>query len=189
MIVLFERYLMGDTEGEPDGNFLCDPYLEVRDQEGVEYRDEEMLGRFDAELIGWEMPEPIENEFVFVGFSHLHDDSMFAMLVVGVLVIIATIIFVKRDPEVTYTVLDKFGIAANFVLVLAVVPVLTGAIWFSQIAIGGDEFFFKMAYCIPVLVTFTVAASIALRRNGFRRSGFFIQFAGLVLLRVILFFG
>ena len=187
--VLFDRFLMGDTEGEPDGDFLYDPYLAVRDREGMEYVDEDMLGRFDAELIRWEMPEPVENEFVFVGFSHLHDDSMFAMLVVGILVIVATMIFVKRNPEVTYKLLDKFAIAANFVLVLAVIPVLTGAIWISQIAVKDEEFFFQVALCIPAIVAFTVSASIALRRNGFRKSGFFIQFAGLVLLRVILFFG
>ena len=35
--------------------------------------------------------------------------------------------------------------------------------------------------CIPAITAFTVAASVALRRKGFRKTGFFIQFAGPVI--------
>jgi hypothetical protein len=35
--------------------------------------------------------------------------------------------------------------------------------------------------CLPAVTAFTVAASVALRRKGFRKVGFFIQLAGPVI--------
>ena len=176
IITLFNnKYLMGDTKGVPEATFLYDPYLAVMDDEGIEYVDAETLSIFNAQLISWELPEPVENSFKFVKFSHLHDTSMFAMLIVGILVIVACMIFVKRDKTIPYKALDKISIVVNFIVVLVVIPIATGAIWFSQIVAGGNEFSFQLMLCIPVFTAFTVAASISLRRKGYTKAGFFVQ--------------
>ena len=187
--VFFDRYLMGDTKGEPDANFRYDPYLAVLDRDSIEYVDEQMLGQFDAELISWELPEPVENSFVFAGFSHLHDDSMFATVAVGILVILASMIFVKKDPSIAYKALDKVSTVVNFIMVLAVLPIITAAIWFAQILDSGVDFLFCLTLCMPAVMAFSVAVSIALRRNGFRKSGFFVQFVGPVLMELLLLLG
>ena len=44
---------------------IPEPYLAVYDNKGVEYSDMETLEKFGAELISWEMPQPIENSFRF----------------------------------------------------------------------------------------------------------------------------
>jgi hypothetical protein len=176
IITIFSnKYLMGDTKGEPEATFIYEPYLAVMDQDGVEYEDEETLSNFDAQLISWELPEPVENSFQFLKFSHLHDNSMFAMLIVGILVIIACMIFVKRDKTIPYKALDKISIVVNFIVVLVVIPIATGAIWFSQIVAGGNEFSFQLMLCIPVFTAFTVAASVSLRRKSYTKAGFFVQ--------------
>ena len=69
---------------------------------------------FDAEIISWEYPEPIENSFKFVGISRLHAISMAAMLVIAFLTIIVCIIFVRKAKDLHYKALDAFSIAANF---------------------------------------------------------------------------
>ena len=46
---------------------------------------------------------------------------------------------------------------------------------------GGEDIVTQILLCTPAITAFTVAASIALRRNGFTKTGFFIQFAGPVL--------
>ena len=170
--------LMGDADGI---SYHYDPYLAVMDNEGMEYSDEETLSLFDAEIIDWVYPEPIDNTFQFVGFSKLHDSSMFAMLAVGILTILACLILVKRDKAIPYKALDKVSIALNCVVCFVAIPFITFVTAFLQITMSGDELIYQIYLCIPALTAFTVAASIVLRRIGFTKAGFFIQWVGPVL--------
>ena len=177
-------YLMG----EPDFGYSREPYLAVMDAEGYEYEDAETLSIFHAEIVSWVMPEPVENSFSFAGFSHLHDSSMFAMLAVGILVILACMIFVKRDQTVSYKTLDKVSIVLNVLVVFVVLPVAAIIVYFTQIVASGPEFSYQLLLCLPVFTAYTVAASICLRRKGFTRAGFFIQlitpaFFGLLMIQ------
>ena len=174
-------YLMGDTKDMDYEPFLEEPYLEAIDKEGYPYDINEMPSEFESEIISWEYPEPIENTFVFSGFSILHEGSMFAMLLVGLLVMIACIIFVKRDKTVPYKVLDKLSAVLNCVICFATIPFITFTTALLQITMNGDELMYQIYLCIPALTAFTVAASIALRRHGFTKSGFFVQLVGPVL--------
>lgn len=175
------HYLMGDAKGEPESTLLYDPYLAVMDEEGVEYEDAETLGKFDAALLSWELPEPVDNSFRFAGFSLLHDSSMLAMLIVGILVILACVIFVKRDKSVSYKTLDKISVVLSFFIALAVIPFITVIVLMMQIAVSGNEAAYQRMLCLPAFTAFTVAASIALRRNRFTKTGFFLQLAAPLL--------
>jgi hypothetical protein len=44
-----------------------------------------------------------------------------------------------------------------------------------------DDILYQIFLCIPALTAFAVASSIALRRSGFTRTGFLVQFVGLVI--------
>ena len=167
--------LMGDADGVA---FHYDPYLAVMDSEGMEYDDAEHLSQFDAEILDWEYPAPVENALEFAGFSKLHTGSMLAMLVVGLLVILACVIFVKRDKTVPYKALDQISIVFNYLIAIAAIPFATLVIALMQIYVSGDEFVYQADLYVPAITAFTVAASIALRRKGFTKTGFFIQFAG-----------
>ena len=183
--IFSDRYLMGEADGA-----AChyDPYLAVIDGEGYEYEDEESLSRFDARIVDWDYPEPVDNSFRFVGFSVLHDVSMFAMLAVGILVILACMILVKRDKSVPYKALDKVSIVINFVICFAAIPFITFVTTLMQITVSGDELAYQIMLCVPALTAFTVAASIALRRTQYTKSGFFIQLIGPMLFALALIF-
>jgi hypothetical protein len=183
--IFSNRNLMGDADGVAVN---YNPYLAVIDSEGYEYEDEETLSQFDAEIIDWVYPEPVDNSFKFVGFSSLHDDSMFAMLAVGILTILACTIFVKRDKALPYKALDKVSIVLNCVICFAALPFMTFITALFQITMGGDELSYQISMCIPALTAFTVAASIALRRIRFTKAGFFVQFIGPVLFALPLIF-
>lgn len=186
IIPLFStRKLMGDSDGK---DFHYDPYLAVIDSEGYEYEDEEALSHFDAEIIDWVYPDPVDNSFRFVGFSGLHDISMFAMLAVGILTMFACMIFVKRDKTVPYKTLDKLSIVMNFIICFAAIPFMTFIAALMQITVSGDELAYQTLLCIPAFTAFTVTASIALRRIRFPKTGFFVQFAGPVLFMLPLIF-
>ena len=187
IITIFsDEYLMGDTKGVPEATFRYDPYLAIIDSEGFEYDVMEKEGMFDVELVSWEQPEPIENDFVFVGFSKLHDTSMIAMLIVGLLVLIACMIFVKRDKSVPYKALDKISLVLNYIAVLAAIPFMTVIAALMQIYVSGDEFVYQVELCVPAITAFTVAASVALRRKGYTKTGLFIQFVGPVLFALMI---
>ena len=178
VIIFSDSTLMGDPS---DAGMNYDPYLAAMDSEGVEYSEEETKALFDAEIIEWVYPEPINNSFKFTGFSHLHSTSMIAMLLVGILVIVACMIFVKRDKTISYKALDKISRVLNFVMVLAAIPFMTLVAGLMPIYVSGDEFVYQLNLCIPAITAFTVAVSVSLRRKGFTKAGFFTQFVGPVL--------
>lgn len=176
-----EYYLMGDTNAMDYEPFLEEPYLEAVDKEGCSYEETEMPSEFAAEIISWEYPEPIENNFVFSGFSMLHAGSMIAMLAVGLLTIVACLVFVKKDTTVSYKPLDKLSVLVNVAACFPVIPFITICTGLLPLTMSADELMYQIFLCIPALIAFTVAASIALRRKGFTKTGFFLQFAGPVL--------
>ena len=179
--VLDAWYLMNDQESVEYDTFLEEPYLEAVDAEGYSYEDGEMPSEFTAEIISWEYPEPIENRFTFGGFALMHAGSMLAMLVVGLLTVLACVIFVKKDQSLAYNVLDTFSIVLNFAICILAIPFITFTSAFFQLTISTDSVFYQVYMCIPAITAFTVAASIALRRKGFRKTGFFIQLVGPVI--------
>ena len=174
-------YLMGDRNDPDYEPFLEEPYLGALDKDGYPYEEGEMPSEFTAEIISWEYPEPIENTFTFSGFSTLHAGSMLAMLAVGLLTILACIIFVKKDETISGNALDRVSVLINCAVCFAAIPFITSCTIFMQLTMGSMDLLYQVFLCIPALTAFTVAASIALRRNGFAKTGFFIQFVGPVL--------
>ena len=182
VFIFADDYLMGDGDrGDAYSDVIPEPYLAVYDKEGYEYHDPQMLDQFDAQLLSWETPQPIENTFVFNGFSLLHDISMAVMLAVGLLTIIAMMVVVKRDKTVPYKVLDQISVVLNYLVCFLGIPFFTLSALLLQLTMSGEEFIYQVYLCIPALTAFTVAASIALRREGFAKTGLFIQLTGPVL--------
>lgn len=173
IINLDADYLMGDPDKYEYVSGNEDPILEANDADGYSV---DISETFDAEIISWELPEPIENSFRFIGFSRLHAISMFAMLLVGVLTIIACVIFAKKEPGLQYKVLDALSIAANFIVGLMVIPFVTLVIFLFPLVIDEASIMYQIYLCIPALTAFGVAASVALRRKGFTISGLLVQF-------------
>ena len=108
-----------------------------------------------------------------------------AVVLVGLLVILATVIFVRRDKSVPYKLLDKLSIFVNFAVLLVALPFIVLVTGMMQITVSGDELAYQILLCIPALTAFALAASIALRRCNYTKSGFFIQFAGPALFMLI----
>ena len=178
IVMLFnDCYLMEDKRADYYEPALEPPVLEAMSKDGMEQRGEDDLPSiFDAEIVSWEYPEPIDNKFVFCGFSHLHTSSMVALVVVGLLLIIACIIFVKRDKENRLKVIDWISLVFNVLSGVFVVPILILLIAFMQLTIDGDSLIYQIFLCIPGATMFTIAASLALRRLGYSKTGFFVQF-------------
>ena len=174
------HYLMGDTDND-SWSPLEDPFLEAEDQQDNELEQTQMLEMFDAEIISWEYPEPVKNTFAFSGFSIMHTGSMLAMLLAGLLTVIACMIFVRKDTDVSYKSPDQLSLAFNFIISIIAIPFITLVIGLAPLTMDTTSFEYQFFLCIPALTAFTVAASIALRRKGFAKSGLIVQFVGPVL--------
>lgn len=186
VFIFSNDYLMGDGyTGEAYSDAIPEPYIAAYDNMGVEYTDMETLEKFGAELISWETPQPIENSFCFSGFVMLHDGSMMLMLLVGILTIVACMIFVKRDKTVPYTALDKVSIVFNFLVVFMALPFMTLVVLLMPLYVSGDEIIYKLDLCVPAITALSVAASLSLRRKGHSVTGFCVQFAGPVLFAIL----
>ena len=181
IVGLDEGYLMGDPDIYEIEVGNEDPYFVAYNSDGMEV---DVLEMFGAEIISWDYPEPIENSFQFAGFSVMSIGSMLAMMLAGVLTIIVCAIFVKKDPDIQYQVIDKLSAVFNFIIGLVGVPIITFLIVFMQIVVSGDEFMYQVYLCIPALSMFAIAASVALRRKGFPKSSWLVQFAFPILLFV-----
>lgn len=186
VFIFNDDFLMGDGEiGEMYYDDIPEPYLAVYDNMGVEYSDMETLEKFGAELISWEMPQPIENSFRFSGIVMLYSDSMLLMLLVGVLTIVACMIFIKRDKAIPCTVLDKVSIVFNFLVAFVALPFMTLVVALMPSYVSGDELIYKLDLCVPVITTLSLAVSLALRRSGRSVTGFCAQFIGPVLFAIL----
>jgi hypothetical protein len=183
--LLNESYLMGDTKNDYYEPSLPEPYLEASDKEGNQYGQDELPSVFDAEIVSWEYPEPIENTFVFAKFAGFHSGSTMAMLLVVILALVMCMILVKKDEDVTYRALDRVGIVFNFLTFFAVLPIISLAAFLIQAFPTGPSWIYQAYLCIPPIIPLSIAASLSLRRKGFRISGFFVQFLGLVIVMIL----
>jgi hypothetical protein len=179
--LLNDCYLMGDKKNESYDSYIEVPTLEAEDQDGIQYGEADLPDVFDAEIVSFEYPQPIENTFSFVGFSGLYATSTGVMTLVGILTLILCMIFVKKGDSVEYRALDEIGMVLNFLAVLLALPFIYIASVFVQAFQMGPDWIYQAYLCVPPIIPFSVAASLTLRRNGFRISGFFIQFLAPVI--------
>ena len=174
--LLNDYYLMGDEENESYDSYTEGPTLEAEDKDGNQYDGTDLPDVFNAEIVSFKYPEPIENTFYFTGFAGLYVISTGAMTLIGILTLILCMIFVRKGEGVEYRALDKISIALNFVAMLLVLPIIYIASVFVQAYKIGPDWLYQAYLCIPQIIPFSIAASLSLRRKGFRKSGFFIQF-------------
>ena len=186
---LFEGSMMGDPQYDKHYTdyYRCEPYVAFYVyEEYMEYEDPEYLEPYNVKIVDWEYPEPLENDFVFSRIGRLNSTNAVAMSVVGVLVILACMIFVKKDSDYVPTAMNKLSTVLNFIIALVVFPFLSVVAPFIDINGGGEYLYCQIFYCIPLITALGLAASICLRRKGFEKASFLIQFTGVLLTAVML---
>ena len=146
---------------------------------------DEILESIGFKLIDFTYAEPVENSFSFAGIQYEADN---VIIFVGILLVffLLCLLFVRRDPEHRYSKLDKFGIVFNFLVGIVAVPFITFVCMMFGIVESNIELINQIVYNIPSITILCLALSVVFRRKGFSKSGFLIQFAGIVLFAVSL---
>ena len=178
----YPDYLMGDSAYEyfDDGDF--EPQILYYDAEEIEYTDEETLSEQKVKLISFEYPTPIENSFVFSHISYFSGAVVLPTVLIALLALVAIMILVKKEKDLTYKAIDKISIILNFVIGFTLVPFATIVGMLIDINGGGPELYRQILYFIPALLVLCIATSVALRREGYGKKSLVAQLIGLFII-------
>ena len=164
----YADYMMGDSE---DADYFdvepFEPRIYYYDADENEYSDEETLAKQGVKLIDFEYPTPIQNSFVFSHVSYFSGAVVFPTTLIALLFLLAIVLFVKKEKDLTYNKIDTVSTILNFVISFTVVPFAVIAGTFLDINGGGPELSRQMFYFMPSFILLCNAASIALRRKGY----------------------
>lgn len=169
-------YLMGDPKY---AGSECAPSLVYHGFDGTEdiaVTDPAELKQLGFSLVSWEYPEPIENRFSNSGLS-LSSEATIYTTAIAVVAMLVCVILIRRDPKHTYGTLENISIFLNFLMVFVAFPYILVASALSEI-IADASFLQQILYLTPALTAIGVGASVTLRRMGYKKISFWIQFAG-----------
>ena len=189
---MYAGYFMGDplykdyyTEYGESGPA---PYVEYYDYENdISLDDEnrdEVLESIGFRIVDYTYAEPIENSFSFSGVRYEADNITIFVLILLIFFIVC-LIFVRKDKEYQYNILDKIGIVFNFLVGILAIPFITFICFLFGI-FGGDGIIDQLIYNIPPFAILCLALSVVLRRKGFSIPGFIIQFVGILPFIIVL---
>lgn len=182
----YADYLMGDTEYDYFDDEPFEPKIYYYDAQETEYQDEETLAAQGVKLISFEYPTPIENSFVFSHISYFSGAVVLPTLLISLLALIATIIFVRKEKELKYKAVDIISIIFNWIIGILYLGFITILALFIDIEGGGPELYYQIMYFIPAISVLCLAASVALRRKGYRKSSLITEFIGPIIFALYL---
>ena len=167
-------YLMGDPAY---ADAVCEPEAVchiAQDMDSIEVSDPVELEQLGLTLDSWQCPTPIENSFSFGGIS-LSSQAAAITTAIAVVALLACMIAIKKDPELTYGKLDKASVVVNFLMAIVALPFILICAMLSEI-VSDASFWQQLLYLAPALTAISIAASVALRKLGRKQLGFWIQF-------------
>lgn len=169
-------YLMGDPKF---AGSVCQPTGVCHSFDGtneITVTDPAELEKLGFSIVNWEYPKPIENAFSFGGIS-LSSEATIYTAAIAVLALLACMILIKKDKELTYGTLDKISILLNILVIVIGFPFILIVSSLSEI-LAEVSSIQQLLYFSPALTVIGIAASVTLRRMGHKNLGFLIQFAG-----------
>lgn len=180
-------YLMGDPlyadYAEEYGDKGAEPYIQYYDYKNDislnEENKDEILESIGFKIIDFTYAEPIENSFSFSGIQY-ESDHVILFAAISFVFLLLCLIFVRKDKEYAYSNLDKIGILFNFLVGCVALPFITIVCILFGIAESNVHLINQTVYAIPSIFILCLAWSIVFRRKGLSRTGFFMQFGGIL---------
>ena len=137
------------------------------------------LEKLGFTIDSFDYPEPIENSFRWGGISLSSQATMFTAAL-SAAALVACLILIRREPGVTYGILDKLSIGLNFLVAIIAFPFILITSVLSEI-LSDATAWQQLLYLAPAITVLGIAASVVLRRMGHKAFGFVIQFIGPVV--------
>lgn len=175
---LYSDYHQKHYDMEEPGAFV--EYYDYENDISISgYQNEEELAAVGFRVLDVCYENPIENSFSFSGVTYEPDNIIF-FVVLMLIFLLVCIIFVRKDKEYKYSKLDIAGIISNFIVGIIAVPFITLICTMFGLTGSGYEWIDQCTYNIPSFTILCLALSVMLRRKGYSKQGFFIQFSGIL---------
>ena len=182
-------YLMGDAAYD---YFSYEPFapslVYYEHLENNAYTEPQDLMDRGIRIVSWDYPEPIENTFVFSHISYLTSEAVIPLAAIAAAALLSVILLVKKEKELGKQKMDILAVVCNFLVALICVPFFTICGIFSDINGSTPELTHQLLYLLPSITIMSLAASVSLRRKGFRKVGFIAQFIGPVVFTLLYLF-
>ena len=150
-----------------------------------EANQEDILDSIGFKIIDFTYPEPVENSFSFSGIRY-EADNVIIFIAIMLVFFLLCLIFVRKDKEYRYSKLDKCGIVFNFLVGIIAVPFISFFCILFGIVESHIELINQITYNVPSIAILCLALSVVFRRKGYPKTGFFIQFGGILPFVLIL---
>ena len=169
-------YLMGDPAYDYFDEEPFEPKIYYYDAEEIEYHDEETLAEHGVKLLGFEYPEPIKNSLRFSHIVMPEGEVVFPSIVIAFLAMLATLIFVKKDPDYARKPINTVTMVFHYIIGFVAFPFFT--IFAGLLNALGDigTVMNLITYLLPALTILCITASIGLRRKLYGKSALAVQF-------------
>ena len=167
-----------------------EPYIEYYDYINEIFLDDEnkdeVLESIGFKVVDFTYEEPIENKF-FISSVQYEADNVIIFITISAVFFLICLIFVRKDKEYQYSKIDKVGIVLNFLVAIFAVPFICISCILFGLVENSVELINQITYNTPPIAIVCLALSVVLRRKGYSKPGFFIQFGGIALFLLILF--
>lgn len=170
--------MLGDLDCDCGRNGVIEPRFVYDDESGRRHFDAETLLEQGVKLIGWEYPSPIENTFVFSHMSRLSGEVVIPMVAISLVALLLIIVFVKKDKDLKLEGKDRDSAIFGYAIGFAGIPFFTLCTWFSDLGGTNEMISHQMYYFTAPITALCLAASVALRRKGYVKAAFAVQFVG-----------
>lgn len=180
-------YFMGDPLHKDHykayGLESAEPHVEYYDYKNDISLDDankdEILESIGFKIIDYTYAEPVENSFSFSGIRYKADNVVIFVAILLAFFLLC-MVFVRKDKGYQYSKLDKVGIVFNFLVGIFAVPFITVVCMLFGIVESHIQLINQITYNIPSITILCLALSVVFRRKGYSKTGFFIQFGGIL---------
>lgn len=184
---MYAAYFMGDPLYKDHyrsyGLERVEPCVSYYDYKNDIFLDDgnqdEILESIGLEIVDFTYAEPIENSFSFAGIKY-DADNVLIFVAILLAFFLLCLIFVRKDKEYRDSKLDKVGIVFNVLVGIFAVPFITISCMLFGIVESHIELINQIIYNIPSITILCLALSVVFRRKGYSKTGFFIQFGGIL---------
>ena len=163
-------YLMGDPKY---ADSACQPsgvYHGFDGTNDVTVTDPDELAQLGLSIVSWEYPHPIENAFYFGGISMSSEATIYTAAI-AIAALMACMILIKKDHEITYRKIDMVSIALNYLIAIVIFPFVFMVSVLSEI-VADTSVWQQALYFAPALTVVSIGVSITTRRLGCKHISF-----------------
>lgn len=172
-------YLMGDPSHAFAAGYPTGSCISMEGEEEIRVTAPTDLEQMGFVINSWVYPDPIANSFHYGGIS-LSSEATLYTAIMAAAALLACLLLIRRPARMAFSPMDRLSVVLNFLLAFVAFPFILITSALSEI-LADVSAWQQLLYLAPALTALGIAASVTLRRMGYRIISFWVQFVGPVV--------